>query len=142
MTAILQDPKFSECGAGGCVLLGCNKNGPPALGFVDISMSSAFRNRISQPFGFPMYPPQIIKADEERRHAEFLKLEHVPELDSSQRYYNKISREKVGGTGGNESLVFWQAPAKVTNKASNNTSGTKGGSRKRKNKRTKKRRIL
>jgi len=108
MANILKDPQFSACGSGGCVLLGCNKKGPPALGFVDISMSSAFRNRISR-FGFPIYPPQIIKADEERRRAEFLKLEHVPELDTSDRYYNKISREKVGGTGANESLVYWQA---------------------------------
>jgi hypothetical protein len=161
MKAILQDPIFSACSAGGCVLLGCNKKGPPALGFVDISMSSAFRNLLHQPFGFPMYPPQIIKAEEDRRRAEFLKLEHVPELDTSDRYYNKISREKVGGTGGNESLVFWQAkdavklppqqmpqlPQAQLPPASNNKNGTKGtpgGSKKSKNKRkkTKKRKSL
>jgi hypothetical protein len=143
MTAILQDPKFSECTNGGCVLLGCTQNGPPALGFVDISLSSAFRNRIYQPFGIPILPPQIIKAEEERRRAEFLKLEHVQELDSSQRYFNKITREKVGGIGNNESLVFWQAPA-LNKTVSNNKNSTNGGSRKRKNKqiRTKKCRLL
>jgi hypothetical protein len=153
MTQILQDPNFSACGAGGCVLLGCNKNGPPALGFVDISMSSAFRNRISR-FGFPTYPLQIIKADEDRRRAEFLKLEHVSDLDSSDRYYNKISREKVGGTGGNESLIFWQAqpapqplPQEPTTVLVANNKGTKatnGGSKKSKNKRkkTKKRNAI
>jgi hypothetical protein len=143
MTEILQDPKFSECATGGCVLLGCNKKGPPALGFVDISLSSAFRNRIGK-FGFPTYPLQIIKADEDRRRAEFLKLEHVQDLDSSDRYYNKISREKVGGTGGNESLLYWQAqPAlkklspvlKANNK--NGAKRTNGGSKKGKNKKKK-----
>ena len=114
MAAILANPAFSDCDRGGCVLLGCDKANIPSLAFVDISMSAAFRS------GFPNSP------GESSRRAELLKFEHVAGLDTSERYYNKITREKVGGVGVNESLVYWQAKA------------VGGGSRRTKSKRANK----
>ena len=103
MQGILQNPVFNDCRDGGCVLLGCDKEEAPSLSFVDISMSSAFRNPVGSPPGIA----------EKSRRAELLKFEHDDALDTSTRYYNKISREKVGGIGPNESLVYWQAKPKT-----------------------------
>lgn len=112
MKSILSGPKFSECTNGGCALLGCDKEqGAPSLAFVDISMSAAFRNKLF--YGMPLLPDDRLRIVENSRRAELLKFTHDATLDISQRYYNKITREKVGGRGPIQTLLYWQAPAKA-----------------------------
>lgn len=114
MSSILKNPKFSDCNKGGCVLIGCDTqtDGSPSLVFVDISMSSAFRN--TKKGSFYTISPADLKEIEDNRRAEILKMEHDSTLDDSKRYYNKISREKIGGTGPNMSLLYWQALQKTS----------------------------
>lgn len=109
-------PRFrNDCARGGCVILGCDIGGVPQLSFVDITMSSAFRNYNKTTYdpttGF--FRREFNSATktvlEKGRRAEFLKFEHDPSRATDQRYYNRITREKVGGVGGNETLVYWQA---------------------------------
>jgi hypothetical protein len=118
MSDILKKPEFSDCHNGGCVLIGCHKktDGSPGLVFVDISLSSAFRNYKNG----SLYTQSSadLKELEDSRRAEILKMEHDTTLDDSERYYNKISREKIGGVGLNKSLLYWLALEK-----------TKGGKR-------------
>lgn len=129
MKSILSAPKFDACGAGGCALLGCDKDqehGAPSLAFVDISMSSAFRNDLF--YGKPLFTPSMLKTIETNRRAELLKFTHDDSLDTSDRYYNKITREKVGGIGPIQTLLYWQAPAKAGGRSRKN--------RRRKNRKT------
>lgn len=112
MTGILKNPKFASCDGGGCVLLGCDKKeGAPSLAFVDISMSAAFRNPLFNKK--PLINSATLNARERERRAELLKFVHDTTLDDSDRYYNKITREKVGGNGPNESLLYWASKAKT-----------------------------
>jgi len=107
----------SACSNGGCVLLGCDKAGAPQVGFVDISMSSAFRNYKQTFWDATKGKYETIvnlglkKMQERIMRAELLKLVHDPSKLTGERYYNVISREKVSGAGAKESLVYWQAPA-------------------------------
>jgi hypothetical protein len=116
LNTISNSPRFrADCAGGGCVMLGCDISGAPQVGFVDISMSSAFRDYdaiILNPFtGIPerSFSTARKMVEEARRRAEFLKFEHDPSRLTDQRYYNKITREKVGGAGGNQTLLYWQA---------------------------------
>ena len=109
----------NQCHEGGCVVIGCDDHpgapGPPHLAYVDIGMSSAFREYSKW-------------AGEKDRRAEILHLVHDPWLEGP-RYYNKIIREKVGGAGGIESILMWSAdPIVVENLPAN--SLTFGGRRK------------
>ena len=129
MKSILSGPKFSECGGGGCALLGCDKEqeqDAPSLAFVDISMSSAFRNKLM--YAKPTIPQDRLKLIEDTRRAELLKFMHDDSLDASNRYYNRITREKVGGRGPVQTLLYWEAPAKAGGRSRKN--------RRRKNRKT------
>jgi hypothetical protein len=109
MADILKNPLFKDCDGGGCVLLGCDKKDKgPSLSFVDISLSSAFRNLVATP------DLLNLEENEKKRRSELLKFEHDPLLDITERYYNRITREKVGGIGVNETLIHWQAQKKGT----------------------------
>jgi len=131
MKSILSGPKFGDCGAGGCTLLGCDKaQGAPSLAFVDISMSAAFRNRLF--YGRPIFSPDTLKNMETRRRAELLKFTHDTALDTSERYYNKITREQVGGNGSIETLLYWQAPTKAGGRSRKNRRNNRKTRRSRK----------
>lgn len=113
-TGLLQtlssSPRFrADCAGGGCVMMGCDISGAPQLGFVDISMSSAFRDYNTTAFLQRGFNIARKTASEQARRAEFLKFEHDPTRLTDQRYYNRITREKVGGAGGNQTLLYWEA---------------------------------
>jgi hypothetical protein len=78
-------------------------------------MSSAFRDYNTRAFnpasGFIEMRFDIARktATEQARRAEFLKFEHDPSRVTDKRYYNRITREKVGGAGGNQTLLYWEA---------------------------------
>jgi hypothetical protein len=135
LRTLSNNPRFqTDCAAGGCVLMGCDISGAPQVGFVDISMSSAFRDyslvTLNSSTQKPVRGFNIARKlmTESARRAEFLKFEHDLSRLTDQRYYNKITREKVGGTGGNQSLLYWEAALKPA----------VGGRRKRKTRRTRK----
>jgi hypothetical protein len=116
LKAISNNPRFrADCAGGGCVMMGCDISGAPQLGFVDISMSSAFRDyetlRLNPVTRMPERGFNTARKTftEAARRAEFLKFEHDPTRLTNQRYYNKITREKVGGAGGNQTLLYWEA---------------------------------
>ena len=116
LQTLSSSPRFrADCAGGGCVMLGCDISGAPQVGFVDISMSSAFRDYDTRAFnpasGFMETRFDIARktASEQARRAEFLKFEHDPSRVTDKRYYNRITREKVGGAGGNQTLLYWEA---------------------------------
>ena len=109
MKSIIVGSKFTGCEKGGCVLLGCDKESGPGLAFVDIAMSSAFRDVLN-----PFTQKQVsarnnIKRTEDQRHAEFLKFEHDHTL-IGDRYYNKITRVSLEGVYSEN--LYWAAAKK------------------------------
>jgi len=62
----------------------------------------------------------MLKTIETNRRAELLKFTHDTALDTSDRYYNKITREKVGGRGPIQTLLYWEAPAKAGGRSRKN----------------------
>ena len=120
MKSIISKPQFAGCEKGGCVLLGCDKETGPSLAFVDIAMSSAFRDVLNPYTKRQVIARNNIKRTEAQRHAEFLKFEHNPTL-KGDRYYNKIIR--VSLEAGYSENLYWAAAKK-----------TLGGKRTRQNK--------
>jgi hypothetical protein len=95
---ILREPEYKSCQCGGLVLLGCReeKSKAPRLAFVDIGMSSCFRQDKEW-------------NSEAARHAEFLHLSTSSKNERVNRYYNVVKREKIGGDKV-DTFLFWTAP--------------------------------
>jgi hypothetical protein len=82
--SILATDPYTKYGCGGptgCVVVGCSSATGPHLAFVDIGFSRTFSS-----------PGQ----NEAIRRAEVLHLSHDPALDTTNRYYNVITRKNIG----------------------------------------------
>jgi len=93
---IMARPEYKSCNCGGLVLIGCpNVVTGPRLAFVDIGMSSCFRDGNWD--------------SESERRAEFLHLKHNSDKAVTERYYNIIIREKIRPDI--EPILVWEAPS-------------------------------
>jgi len=77
---LMYEPRYAGCAAGGCVLVGCERDDGPGLALVDITLSRAFSPGDSN----------------DTRRADFLYLTNNPALPPT-RFYNNVYRINVGG---------------------------------------------
>jgi len=80
MDELRKEPRYTGCDAGGCVLVGCERDDGPGLAFVDITMSRAFRS------GNP---------NDRGRRGDLLYLTHIDGAPDT-RFYNRVYRINTG----------------------------------------------